>query len=712
MPPKITVGLAHCDDFEGLWATVQSVFLHHKWDLPGDVEIVIVDTSPVGSEHRRLVADFVRKGGGPNSGERSQNIKLVDMAGFAGTTKPRDEIFRHATGEIVVVMDCHVMLPANTLTRLVKWFEDRPEHAGDLIQGPLIYDSLATLATHFGDQFRGQMWGTWSTAWRTPCGVVFVCEHEEVTDEDRPRHSTGTVQFRDLMTLAEHPQAVQTEGGAVMLGETYFPEIPWPGHEQRLRELGCVELGREDSSEPFDIPGQGMGLYACRREAWLGYVEHASGFGAEEMNIHLKFRQAGKRTLCLPFLKWNHRFGRAGGAPYPIPLSAKVRNYVLWANHLGIPLDRIEAHFVKTGNFGRENWERLIADPIGYPVNLQRPAHAGGSAARQPLDELFARTAATARDLSEHAETIRDYAARVGSIVGFIKRGDWEPMLAHGFPMVTLLYQTERSVLTEATSKAIKAQSCKGNRRISSFEVITGEADVLEAPAVPCELLVIDRDNDAEFLANVLQRHASEARRYIMIRGTQAFGEKSELDPARPGLWSAMREFLETNPQWFIFEHRPNQYGLTVLSCHEPERPPRPITPWPKGYGPGTELKKILDGLGIQAPENCGCRATMRAMDDLGVDGCRDQFEMIVAKIRENADKWGWGKLSGLAKMPRAGVRALLSGLAFKINPLDPIPGVVEQAIRAAEADPKCSEKCDSETCKKPNCKREAVISG
>jgi hypothetical protein len=712
MSPKITVGMAHCDDFEGLWATVQSVFLHHEWDSPADVEIVIVDTSPVGSEHRRLVADFVRKGGGLNRGERTPNIKLIDMAGFPGTTKPREEIFTHATGEIVVVMDCHVMLPSNTLPRLVKWFADHPEHAGDLVQGPLVYDSLATLATHFGDQFRGQMWGTWSTAWRTPCGVTFVCEHEAVSDDEGLRQSTGMVQFQDLMTMDSHPGAVATEGGAVMLGDTYFPPIQWAGHERKLVELGCVEIGKLDSDEPFDIPGQGMGLYACRREAWLGYVEHASGFGGEEMNIHLKFRQAGKRSLCLPFLKWNHRFGRAGGAPYPIPLSAKVRNYVLWANHLGIPLDRIERHFVTTGNFGRENWERLVADPLNYPINFQRPAHAGGGAALQPLDQLFAKTAATARDLSEHAETIRDYAARCGSIVGFVKRADWEPMLAHGFPMMTLLYQAEQSGLTEATRQAIKAQSCKGNRRIASFNTIVGPADILEAPAVPCEMLVIDRDNDAGFLSAVLQRHAGEVNRYIMIRGTQSFGEKSELDPTQPGLWQAMQEFLEANPEWFIREHRPNQYGLTVLCCQEAERPERPITPWPKGYGPGTELKRILDSLGIQAPENCGCRATMRAMDDLGVEGCRDQFELIVAKIRENAEKWGWGKLSGLAKLPAAGLKAILSGLAFRVNPLDPIPGVVEQAILAAEADPKCSAKCDPKTCKKPNCKREAVTSG
>jgi len=712
--PKLTVGMAHCDDFEGLWATVQSVFLHNDWGSPDDVEIVIVDTSPIGSEHRRLVADFVRKGGGVNRGERTQNIKLVDMAGFPGTTKPREEIFKHATGEIVAVMDCHVMLSSGTLKRLVNWFEDNPQYGRDLIQGPLVYDSLDSIATHFADQFRGQMWGTWSTAWQTPEGILFSCEHEEITDDDRIRKSNGVVNYHDLMTLGEPLFSSRTKD-KVLIGSLALPiNLPWAGHEKALAELGCVEIGKTDSAIPFGIPGQGMGFYACRRDAWLGYVEHASGFGAEEMNIHTKYRQAGHRALCLPFLKWNHRFGRAGGAPYPIPLAAKVRNYVLWANHLGISTDRIERHFVTTGNFNRGEWEKLIADPINYPIHFQRPNHAGGVVAPQPLDQLFQHTANNARDLSEHAEVIRDFASRVQSVTAFVKRADWEPMLAHGFPTRLTVYQIEESPIVNVCHQAVKQQSCKGNRRIAEYRTEHNDNDPLLVENVECEMLVIDRDNDADYLDKVLARHANGAARYIMIRGTQSFGERSEADPTKAGLWQSMKGFIERNPDWFVLIHRPNQYGLTVLCRNPQERPMKPVFPWPKGYGPGTELKKMLDAIGIEAPPNCSCTATMRAMDEAGVEGCKKQADEIIAKIRENAEKWGWGKLSGLAKMPRAGLRAVMSGLAFKVNPIDPFPGLVAEAIRLAEEDEKCSAKCDPQSCSKPSCKRktEAVTNG
>ena len=68
---------------------------------------------------------------------------------------------------------------------------------------------------------------------------------------------------------------------------------------------------------PFEIPMQGMGAFACRREAWPGFNPRFGGFGGEEGYIHEKFRQAGGRTLCLLFPRWAHRFGRPAGVPYP-----------------------------------------------------------------------------------------------------------------------------------------------------------------------------------------------------------------------------------------------------------------------------------------------------------------------------------------------------------------------------------------------------------
>ena len=60
------------------------------------------------------------------------------------------------------------------------------------------------------------------------------------------------------------------------------------------------ERGRDPEAEPFDVWGNGCGLFSCRRQAWLGFSEHFRGFGGEEGYIHEKFREAGRRVLCLP----------------------------------------------------------------------------------------------------------------------------------------------------------------------------------------------------------------------------------------------------------------------------------------------------------------------------------------------------------------------------------------------------------------------------
>ena len=56
--------------------------------------------------------------------------------------------------------------------------------------------------------------------------------------------------------------------------------------------------GEDPQAAPFDIPMQGLGLFACRRAAWPGFNPQFRGFGGEEGYIHEKTRQRGGRTLC------------------------------------------------------------------------------------------------------------------------------------------------------------------------------------------------------------------------------------------------------------------------------------------------------------------------------------------------------------------------------------------------------------------------------
>jgi len=114
--------------------------------------------------------------------------------------------------------------------------------------------------------------------------------------------------------------------------------------------------GADPDGEPFEIPMQGLGAFACRKSAWLGFNPRFRGFGGEEGYIHEKFRQAGRRTLCAPWLRWMHRFGRPSGVPYHLTVDDKFRNYVVGHAELGLDLVPLIAQFS-----ARLPQERIVA---------------------------------------------------------------------------------------------------------------------------------------------------------------------------------------------------------------------------------------------------------------------------------------------------------------------------------------------------------------
>ncbi len=97
--------------------------------------------------------------------------------------------------------------------------------------------------------------------------------------------------------------------------------------------------------EPFEIPMQGLGVFACRRDVWPGFNPRFRGFGGEEGYIHEKFRQAGGRTVCLPTFGWLHRFDRPTGIPYSPKWHDRIRNYHIGWTEVGWDVEAIDAHF-------------------------------------------------------------------------------------------------------------------------------------------------------------------------------------------------------------------------------------------------------------------------------------------------------------------------------------------------------------------------------
>lgn len=247
----LTIGMATYNDFDGVYFTLQTLRLFH--DL-SDTELLVVDN--YGCKHtKRFIEEWTR----------SRYILATDAV---GTAAPRERVFQEARGEAVLCCDSHVILAPGSINRLKAYYRTHPD-CTDLLQGPLVYDDLQNVSTHFDPIWRDEMWGVWAT----------------------------------------DPRGIDPDG------------------------------------EPFEIPMQGLGVFSCRRAVWPGFNRDFRGFGGEEGYIHEKFRQRGGRTLCLPWLRWVHRFSRPKGAPYPLRVEDKLRNYLIGHAELGLDTDPVLEHF-------------------------------------------------------------------------------------------------------------------------------------------------------------------------------------------------------------------------------------------------------------------------------------------------------------------------------------------------------------------------------
>ena len=65
--------------------------------------------------------------------------------------------------------------------------------------------------------------------------------------------------------------------------------------------------------------------------------------------------------------------------------------------------------------------------------------------------------------------------------------------------------------------------------------------------------------------------------------------------------------------------------------------------------GPGTELKKLLKTIGIEAKPGCACNKRAQTMDVNGCDWCAENLDTISSWLQEEAHK------RGLPYIPAAG---------------------------------------------------------
>lgn len=150
-PVKLTIGLATYDDFDGAYFTVNAIRLYHR-EVLADLEIVILDNHPTGASAAELASMAEGR-------EGDANVRYVPYDEVTSTAV-RDVLFREARGEVVLVLDSHVLVAVGGIQALLAYYAD-PAHARDMVQGPLLEPNGQVSVTRMDPGWRDGMYGCW-----------------------------------------------------------------------------------------------------------------------------------------------------------------------------------------------------------------------------------------------------------------------------------------------------------------------------------------------------------------------------------------------------------------------------------------------------------------------------------------------------------------------------------------------------------------------
>ena len=87
----------------------------------------------------------------------------------------------------------------------------------------------------------------------------------------------------------------------------------------------------------------------------------------------------------------------------------------------------------------------------------------------------------------------------------------------------------------------------------------------------PTDFLFLDSYHSYEQVRIELALHSPKTKKYMMFHDTTLFANNDQneedliLPGPPPGIWPAIEEFLEDNPQWTLVERRQNNNGMALL---------------------------------------------------------------------------------------------------------------------------------------------------
>ena len=548
----LTIGMPHFQDWEGAWGTIQSVL----WEavaagISDRIEILVVDQSPDSEAGKKL------KGYLQGWVPRSKYVAQENL----GTAAGKSAVFANASGEWVLLLDCHAALKAGSLKKMFDWMVAH-RFDGNLYGGVMEFGA--------GYQHHRQL-----IADVTQQMAVGPKMSRDEWQAVYPELSPHTIDGALAHVAAGHPPIafIGTDHGY----HTHVDRV-WQGDS--LGRWATDQRGRDDDAAPFAVDNLAGWFLFCRRDAWLRvnpYHPLMRGFGGEEGVMTLAFEKAGRKSFVAPFARGSHRFGRADGVKFSLTIEDRIRNYTLAFHSWKRPdeLERMRDYFVtqrpdptqpKTMTaFAEEAFDAIVAKAIIDHENFV--AEQRDKAKPPPpatLEQLYEKAKNEPSDFNEHVEVLRKLASECSHVTEFGTR--------HGVSTVALVAAQPDVVVTVDLA-------CAGCH-IGFLKAVEGEtdlrlvqADSLSVDIEPTDLLFVDTLHTADQLFAELTKHAPQARKYIALHDTEApWGYFDEHIPPgkengggiRAGLarWQATEE----GGKWAVLEDRKNNHGFLVMS--------------------------------------------------------------------------------------------------------------------------------------------------
>lgn len=298
-------------------------------------------------------------------------------------------------------------------------------------------------------------------------------------------------------------------------------------------------------------------------EFWFGRIVHNLDEAMPFYEPSMKEAPPGTQGTAGSFFAMPRR---AVELAFPVPAELLIWYGDGWihtllshAGHRGLVLQDLVCWHrggVSTGHV-HERTPIVDREKVIWDTYLEAVCHNIGAGIRNgTMDEIerhFVLFRDTPADINEHMEKLCECASQCKHVTEFgIGRSTWAFLRAR--PEKLRCYDIRDADFS------LQVRLAKEEGTDAAFE----KRDTLDLDIEETDLLFIDTYHVYRQLKAELEKHGPKARKFIVMHDTETFGQMSE-DSTRPGLWTAVEEFVETHPEWYIAEKHTHNNGLTIL---------------------------------------------------------------------------------------------------------------------------------------------------